>query len=133
MYPLKNKIQYSNLENKNKLYKLIIDNEQLHDIFKNDIYYEGTILEKMENLRKMKPGIVKRTEAVAEPSDWNADVREVNRSVQEYKLHQDAAFLNSDVNISFEEYNPVVSRYYSSRGIQNTITIYIFIAIHNII
>ena len=105
MYPLKNKIQYSNLENKNKLYKLIIDNEQLHDIFKNDIYYEGTILEKMENLRKMKPGIVKRTEAVAEPSDWNADVREVNRSVQEYKLHQDAAFLNSDVNISFEEYN----------------------------
>ena len=55
LYPLKNKIQYSNLENKNKLYKLIINNEQLHNIFKNDIYYEGTVLEKMEKLRKMKP------------------------------------------------------------------------------
>jgi hypothetical protein len=93
------------LENKNKLYKLIIDNEQLHDIFKNDIYYEGTILEKMEKLRKMKPGSVKRTEVVAEPSDWNADVREVNRNVQEYnKLHQDI-ILNAEANVSFEEYN----------------------------
>lgn len=55
LYPLKNKIQYSNLEAKNKLYTLIINNEQLHNIFKNDIYYEGTILEKMEKLRKMKP------------------------------------------------------------------------------
>ena len=55
MYPLKNNIKYSNLENKNKLYTLIINNESLHNIFKNDIYYEGTILEKMEKLRKMKP------------------------------------------------------------------------------
>jgi hypothetical protein len=93
------------LENKNKLYKLIIDNEQLHDIFKNDIYYEGTILEKMEKLRKMKPGKVERTEVVAEPSDWNADVREVNRNVLEYnKLHQDIV-LNAEANISVEEYN----------------------------
>jgi len=105
LYPLKNKIQYSNLEAKNKLYTLIINNEQLHNIFKNDIYYEGTVLEKMEKLRKMKPGSVKRTEVVAEPSDWNADVREVNRNVQEYnKLHQDI-ILNADVNISVEEYN----------------------------
>jgi len=55
MFPLKNNIKYSNLENKNKLYTLIINNESLHNIFKNDIYYEGTILEKMEKLRKMKP------------------------------------------------------------------------------
>jgi hypothetical protein len=93
------------LEAKNKLYTLIINNEQLHNIFKNDIYYEGTVLEKMEKLRKMKPGSVKRTEVVAEPSDWNADVREVNRNVQEYnKLRQDI-ILNADVNISVEEYN----------------------------
>jgi acyl-CoA dehydrogenase len=55
LYPLTNKIQYTNLENKNKLYKLIIDNELLHNIFKNDIYYQGTVLEKMERLRKMNP------------------------------------------------------------------------------
>ena len=55
LYPLTNKITYHNLENKNKLYKLIIDNEGLHNIFKNDIYYQGTVLEKMEKLRKMKP------------------------------------------------------------------------------
>jgi len=55
LYPLTNKIMYSNLENKNKLYKLIVENEGLHNIFRNDIYYEGTVLEKMEKLRKMKP------------------------------------------------------------------------------
>jgi acyl-CoA dehydrogenase len=55
LYPLTNKIMYSNLENKNKLYKLIVENECLHNIFRNDIYYEGTVLEKMEKLRKMKP------------------------------------------------------------------------------
>jgi acyl-CoA dehydrogenase len=55
LYPLTNKITYTELENKNKLYKLIIENETLHNIFKNDIYYQGTVLEKMEKLRKMKP------------------------------------------------------------------------------
>ena len=55
LYPLTNKITYTDLENKNKLYKLIVENEGLQNIFKNDIYYEGTVLEKMEKLRKMKP------------------------------------------------------------------------------
>jgi acyl-CoA dehydrogenase len=55
LYPLTNKIRYTNLENKNKLYKLIIENETLHNIFKSDIYYRGTVLEKMEKLRKTKP------------------------------------------------------------------------------
>jgi len=55
LYPLTNKIRYTDLENKNKLYKLIIENETLHNIFKNDIYYKGTVLEKMEELHKMKP------------------------------------------------------------------------------
>jgi acyl-CoA dehydrogenase len=55
LYPLTNKISYPDLENKNKLYKIILENEQLHNIFQNDIFYEGTVLEKMEKLRKMKP------------------------------------------------------------------------------
>ena len=54
LYPLTNKISYPDLENKNKLYKIILENEQLHNIFQNDIFYEGTVLEKMEQLRKMK-------------------------------------------------------------------------------
>lgn len=55
LYPLTNKISYPDLENKNKLYKIILENEQFHNIFQNDIFYEGTVLEKMEKLRKMKP------------------------------------------------------------------------------
>lgn len=55
LYPLTNNIKYSNLENKNKLYALIINDQSLHNIFKNDIFYEGTILEKMEKLLTMKP------------------------------------------------------------------------------
>jgi len=53
LYPLTNKITYPTLENKNKLYKLIITNEELHKIFKNDIYYKGTVLEQMEKLLSM--------------------------------------------------------------------------------
>ena len=55
LYAITNKIRYPNLENKNKLYTLIINNETLHNTFKNDIYYQGTVLEKMEKLRKMNP------------------------------------------------------------------------------
>lgn len=55
LYPLTNKILYPDLENKNKLYKIILENEQLNNIFQNDIFYEGTVLEKMEQLRKIKP------------------------------------------------------------------------------
>ena len=54
LYPITNRVHYENLEDKNKLYKLILANDELHTIFKNDIYYRGTVLEKMENLRKMK-------------------------------------------------------------------------------
>jgi acyl-CoA dehydrogenase len=55
LYPLKSKIVYENLEKKNELYKVILSNEELHNTFKNDIYYKGTVLEKMEALRKMDP------------------------------------------------------------------------------
>jgi hypothetical protein len=51
---LKNKIAYPSFEQKNLLYKYIVDDNELHEIFKNDIYYKGTVLEKMEVLRKMK-------------------------------------------------------------------------------
>jgi len=54
LYPMTNHIKYENLETKNKLYKLILANDELHTIFKNDIYYRGTVLEKMEELLKMK-------------------------------------------------------------------------------
>lgn len=53
LYPLKNKILYPILENKNKLYNTILDNKEMHELFKNDIYYKGTVLEKMELLNKI--------------------------------------------------------------------------------
>jgi hypothetical protein len=34
---------------------MILSNDELHTLFKNDIYYKGTVLEKMENLLKMTP------------------------------------------------------------------------------
>lgn len=55
LYPMTNKITYPRLENKNKLYKLITTNQELHTIFKNDIYYKGTVLEQMEKLLSMDP------------------------------------------------------------------------------
>jgi acyl-CoA dehydrogenase len=55
LYPLSNSIHYPDLERKNKLYKMILKNPTMQNIFKNDIYYEGTVLEKMERLRDMDP------------------------------------------------------------------------------
>jgi acyl-CoA dehydrogenase len=53
LYPLKSKIIYPNLENKNKLYNLILNNKELDETFKNDIYFKGTVLEKMQLLNKI--------------------------------------------------------------------------------
>lgn len=54
LYPLKNKILYTNLENKNDLYKFVINNEELNNIIKEDIYYKNTVVEKMELIKNMK-------------------------------------------------------------------------------
>lgn len=53
LYPLKTKLLYPVLENKNKLYNSILQNKELYELFKKDIYYKGTVLEKMELLNKM--------------------------------------------------------------------------------
>lgn len=51
LLPIKNTILYPSLESKNELYKFILKNDELHKLFKNDIYYKGTVLEKMEKIR----------------------------------------------------------------------------------
>jgi len=53
LYPIKNSILYTNLEDKNKLYNYIIKNEHLNEIFNNDIYYDGTVMEKLIKLSKL--------------------------------------------------------------------------------
>jgi len=53
LYPMKNNIKYKNLEDKNKLYTFIINNEELNEILNNDIFYKGTVLEKLINLSKL--------------------------------------------------------------------------------
>ncbi len=51
LIPLKNSINYPNIENKNKIYSMINNDINLHKILKEDIYYNNTVLEKMEKLR----------------------------------------------------------------------------------
>ncbi len=53
LYPIKTNIKYKNLEDKNKLYTFIINNEELNEILNNDIFYKGTVLEKLINLSKL--------------------------------------------------------------------------------
>jgi acyl-CoA dehydrogenase len=53
LMPLKNTIQYSSLENKNNIYSIINNDSKIHALLKEDIYYDNTILEKMEKLRRM--------------------------------------------------------------------------------
>jgi hypothetical protein len=53
LLPLKNTIKYPNIENKNEIYYIINNDLKLHSLFKEDIYYDNTILEKMEKLRSI--------------------------------------------------------------------------------
>jgi acyl-CoA dehydrogenase len=50
LYPLKYNMSYPKLEDKNVLYCEIMNNKILQNIYKNDIYYKNTVLEKMEVL-----------------------------------------------------------------------------------
>ena len=58
LMPLKNKIVYPKLEDKNELYQLICNNVELNKVFLNDIYYQGTVLEKMELLNYAAKGSI---------------------------------------------------------------------------
>lgn len=55
LYLLKSKESYPNLEDKNKLYKHILANKHLDELFNKDIYYEGTVLEKLIKLATLEP------------------------------------------------------------------------------
>jgi acyl-CoA dehydrogenase len=48
--PLYTKCTYTNLEGKNKLYKHILANKELDELFNKDIYYSDTVLEKLMKL-----------------------------------------------------------------------------------
>jgi acyl-CoA dehydrogenase len=51
LIPLKNTVKYTNLESKNNLYSMINSDVRLHNIMKQDIYYNKTVLEKMDKVR----------------------------------------------------------------------------------
>jgi len=50
LFPLQNTIKYANLEKKNHIYSIINKDVNLKNLLKDDIYYNNTILEKMEKL-----------------------------------------------------------------------------------
>jgi len=52
--PLKSSVGLPVFERTNEIYKIVNEHEKLHDIFRNDIYYKGTVVEKMEKLRTME-------------------------------------------------------------------------------
>ena len=53
LFPLKNTIYYSNFEHKNSVYSMINNDIRIYNNIKEDIYYEGTVLHKMEALCKL--------------------------------------------------------------------------------
>lgn len=53
LIPLQCSVSSPSFENTNKLYQYIKSNPQLEAMFRNDIYYQGTVLEKMERLESM--------------------------------------------------------------------------------
>lgn len=53
LYPLQTNTIYTNLEGKNELYKYIVANEGLNELFNKDIYYSDTVLEKLIKLSQM--------------------------------------------------------------------------------
>jgi len=53
LLPLKNNLSYPSFTNKNKLYEQILADKDIYEHLKDGIYYEGTILEKMERLQGM--------------------------------------------------------------------------------
>ena len=53
LLPLKNNVSYPSFTNKNKLYDQILADKDIYEHLRDGIYYEGTILEKMEKLQGM--------------------------------------------------------------------------------
>ena len=53
LYPLRTKIHSTKFENKNNIYNYIVNNKDLNTILKDDIYYKGTVLEKMEAIKNI--------------------------------------------------------------------------------
>lgn len=77
LYPLRCKTKSYDLESKNLLYKYVINNEDLNNILKEDIYFRGTVLEKMELIKKHHP-----------KSKEYKDMYEDIISVGEYKINK---------------------------------------------
>lgn len=53
LVPLQCSVSSPSFENTNKLYQYIKSNPQLEEMFRDDIYYQGTVLEKMERLESL--------------------------------------------------------------------------------
>jgi acyl-CoA dehydrogenase len=75
LYPLRGNTRSMTFDSKNHIYKYVVNNEELNNILKEDIYYTGTVLEKMEAIKGLDPNSV-------EYMDKYQDII----SVEEYKI-----------------------------------------------
>lgn len=55
LYPLKSTTKHTTFDDKNRLYSYIVSSSELNEVFNNDIYYNGTVLDKMIKLSNLKP------------------------------------------------------------------------------
>ena len=52
--PSKYNVSTDNFKNENKIYDMIIENKNIHHLLKDNIFYENTVIEKLENLTNLK-------------------------------------------------------------------------------
>ena len=52
--PTEYKINYDQFKNENKFYDIVINNNSVHELLKENIYYENTVIENFEKLTELK-------------------------------------------------------------------------------
>jgi alkylation response protein AidB-like acyl-CoA dehydrogenase len=52
--PTEYKFSYDQFKNENKIYDIVINNNNIHELLKENIYYEDTVIENLEKLTELK-------------------------------------------------------------------------------
>ncbi len=52
--PTQSKLTYDNFKYENKIYDIIVNNKNIHELLKQDIFYENTVIDNLEKLTELK-------------------------------------------------------------------------------